>query len=101
MSKHFEDARYYLGRAVEHAKAGMKEELEDLEVKVRELTGREADEEPEPSRLESLQDDLKELEERAEGEAKEAIESARAKIQAFRDEEPEESGTPGESEQAE
>ncbi|UWG52218.1 Uncharacterized protein AArcCO_2946 [Halalkaliarchaeum sp. AArc-CO] len=88
MSKHFEDARYYLGRAVEHAKAGMKEELEDLEAKVRELTGREADEEPEPSRLESLQAELSELEERAEGEAKEAIESARAKIQAFRDDEP-------------
>lgn len=88
MSKHFEDARYYLGRAAEHAKAGMKEELEAAETKVRELTGREVDEEPEPSRLEALQAELKELEERAEGEAKEAIESARAKIQAFRDDEP-------------
>jgi len=31
MSKHFEDARYYLGRAAEHAKAGVKEELEPVE----------------------------------------------------------------------
>lgn len=98
MSKHFEDARYYLGRAVDHAKAGMKEELEGVEAKVRELTGREAEEEPEPSRLEALQAELKDLEERAEGEAKEAIESARAKIQAFRDDDPEEPGTPGQTE---
>lgn len=91
MSKHFEDARYYLGRAVEHAKAGMKEELEAAEEKVRTLTGFEADEEPEPSRLEKLQAELKELEGRAEGEAKEAIASARERLQAYRGGESEES----------
>ena len=55
MSKHFEDARYYLGRAAEHAKAGIKEELEPVEARVKELVGQEDEEpEPEPSRLDKL-----------------------------------------------
>lgn len=91
MSKHFEDARYYLGRAVEHAKAGIKEELETAESKVRELTGLEAEEEPEGSRLDKIQADLADLEQRAEGEAKEAVASARERLEAYRDGEPEES----------
>lgn len=86
MSKHFEDARYYLGRAADHAKAGIKEELEPLEDRVRGLIGEE-DEEPEPSRLDKLQADLKELEGRAEGEAREAIASAREKIETYRNRE--------------
>ena len=84
MAKHFEDARYYMGRAVEHAKAGVKEELEPLEERVRELTGREKDEEPEPSRLESLQAELRELEQRVEGETKEAVQNARGRLLAYR-----------------
>ncbi|WP_053946998.1 DUF7553 family protein [Halolamina sediminis] len=83
MASHFEDARYYLGRAVEHAKAGVEEELEPLEERVRKLTGTEKV--PEPSRLETLQSDLKELEQRAEGEAREAIENARERVTAFRE----------------
>ena len=84
MSKHFEDARYYLGRAAEHAKAGVKEELEPVEARVKKLVGREADEEPEPSRLDKLQTDLRELEERAEGEAREAVASARERVAEYR-----------------
>lgn len=84
MSKHFEDARYYLGRAAEHAKAGVKEELEPLQERVSKLVGDDPEEEPEPSRLEKLQADLKELEERAEGEAREAVESARERVEAYR-----------------
>ncbi|TKX59483.1 hypothetical protein EXE44_03335 [Halorubrum sp. SS7] len=84
MSKHFEDARYYLGRAAEHAKAGVKEELAPVEERVKELVGREDDEEPEPSRLDKLQADLKELEERAEGEAREAVASARKRVAEYR-----------------
>ena len=85
MSKHFEDARYYLGRAAEHAKAGVKEELEPVEARVKELVGVEQDlEEPEPSRLDRLQADLKGLEERAEGEAREAVASARARVKEYR-----------------
>ena len=81
MSKHFEDARYYLGRAAEHAKAGVVEELEPVEARVKQLVGR-GDEEPEPdpSRLDRLQADLKRLQERAEGEAREAIETARERF---------------------
>jgi molecular chaperone GrpE (heat shock protein) len=85
MNKHFEDARYYLGRATEHAKEGLKEELEPLEDRFRELTGRE--EEPEPSRLERVQADLKALEGRAEGETKKAIHSARERISTYRSDE--------------
>ncbi|MWV64113.1 hypothetical protein GRS48_04650 [Halorubrum sp. JWXQ-INN 858] len=85
MSKHFEDARYYLGRAAEHAKAGIKEELEPLQRRVSELVGDEEEpEEPEPSRLAKLQADLAELEERAEGEAREAVAAARQRIEAYR-----------------
>ncbi|TKX81006.1 hypothetical protein [Halorubrum sp. SD626R] len=84
MSKHFEDARYYLGRAAEHAKAGVKEELEPVEARVKELVGAEEEEEPEPSRLDRIQADLKGLEERAEGEAREAVASARARVKEYR-----------------
>ncbi|WP_049982994.1 hypothetical protein [Halorubrum sp. BV1] len=85
MSKHFEDARYYLGRAAEHAKEGVKEELEPVEARVKELVGREEDEpEPEPSRLDRIQADLKELEERAEGEARDAVASARTRVKEYR-----------------
>ncbi|OYR80860.1 hypothetical protein DJ71_14190 [Halorubrum sp. E3] len=85
MSKHFEDARYYLGRAAEHAKAGVVEELEPVEERVKSLVGIEAEEEaPEPSRLDRLQADLKQLEERAEGEAREAVASARERVAEYR-----------------
>lgn len=84
MAKHFEDAKYYMGRAVEHAKAGVKEELEPLEERVRALTGNEKAEEPEPGRLEKLQQELKELEERVEGETKEAVQNARGRLLAYR-----------------
>jgi len=83
MSKHFEDARYYLGRAAEHAKAGVKEELEPVEARVKDLVGIE-EAEPEPSRLDRLQADLKRLEERAEGEAREAVASARERVAEYR-----------------
>ena len=85
MSKHFEDARYYLKRAGETASKGLKEELEPVEERFRELTGRET--EPEPGRLETVKTDLKALQGRAEGEAEDAIAQAREKIGAYRDEE--------------
>jgi predicted nucleic acid-binding Zn-ribbon protein len=84
MNKHFEDTLYYLGRAGEHAKEGVMEELDPLEERVRELTGSDEEEEPEPSRLQKLQDDLQELEARAEGEAKTAIADARERIRRYR-----------------
>ncbi|WP_277553763.1 DUF7553 family protein [Halobaculum limi] len=83
MSKHFEDARYYLGRAADHAKEGVKEELEPVEARVREIVGREK--EPEPSRLDRLEADLKDLSKKAEGDAKEAVQEARDRLQSYRD----------------
>jgi hypothetical protein len=85
MNKHFEDAMYYIGRAGEHAKEGVMEELGPLESRFKELTGEE--EEPEPSRLDKLQNDLQELEARAEGEAKTAISDARERLRRYRSEE--------------
>jgi hypothetical protein len=82
MNRHFEDARYYLGRAARAAAAGVREELAPVERRAREVTGRER--EPEPSRLEKLQGELSELEAKAEGEAKRAITEARERVEAYR-----------------
>ena len=82
MSKHFEDARYYHGRAAEHAKEGIKEELEPVQSRVRGIIGDE--EEVEQSRLDEILADLKELEAKAEGEAREAVGSARKKVEEYR-----------------
>ena len=83
MNKHFEDTRYYVKRAGETAKRGIAEELEPIEERVQKLTGKE--EEPEPGRLEDVRADLKELQGRAEGEAKEAIGNAREKLAEYRE----------------
>lgn len=83
MNRYFEDTQYYLKRAGETAAKGIKEELEPVEERFRDLTGR--DEEPEPSRIDRIRDDLEDLEERAEGEAREAIESARNRLKEYRD----------------
>lgn len=79
MNKHFEDTQYYLKRAGGTAKRGVAEELEPIRERVQSLTGKE--EEPEPSRLESVRADLKDLQGRAEGEVKEAIGEARGKLE--------------------
>lgn len=78
MNKHFEDTRYYLKRAGETAKEGISEELEPLRERFESLTG--GEEEPEPTRVEQLREDLASLGERAEGEAQEAIDNAREKL---------------------
>ena len=83
MNKHFEDTRYYLKRATETATRGVREELAPIEERFREMTGRE--QEPEPSRLEEIRAELLDLQERAEGETREAIENARARLQEFRE----------------
>lgn len=83
MNKHFEEARYHLKRAMETASMGLREEIEPVEARVRELTGR--DEAPEESRLEAIREELGALEERAEGEAREAIAEARAKLSTYRE----------------
>jgi hypothetical protein len=82
MNKHFEDTRYYLKRAGETAKRGLSEELEPIQERFQELTS--GEEEPEPSGIDRMREDLTELGERAEGEAQEAIENARGKLDAYR-----------------
>ena len=85
MNKHFEDARYYLKRAGETAKAGVAEELDPIQERVKELTNREEEaDEPEPGRFDAVRQELKELSEKAEGETREAIDKARAKIDEYR-----------------
>ena len=83
MNKHFEDTRYYVKRAGETAKRGLSEELAPIEQRVKKLAGKE--DKPEPSRLDDLRADLKELQGRTKGEAKEAIGSAREKLQTVRE----------------
>ncbi|MFD1585511.1 hypothetical protein ACFR9U_00840 [Halorientalis brevis] len=82
MNKHFEDTQYYLKRAGETAKRGVVEELEPVEERFKQLTG--GDAEPEPGRLDEVREDLKEVQLKAEGEAKQAIADAREKIDAYR-----------------
>ena len=84
MNKHFEDAQYYLKRAGETAAEGVKEEIEPLADRVKDVAGIE-DEEPEPSRVDRLREDLADLQERAEGETKEAIGKARERLRSYRD----------------
>lgn len=85
MNKHFEDAKYYLKRAGETAKAGVTEEIEPVRERVTDLIERE-EEEAVPGRFDEVREDLKELQQKAEGETREAIEDARARIDTYRDE---------------
>jgi uncharacterized protein YjbJ (UPF0337 family) len=85
MNKHFEDAKYYLKRAGETAKAGVSEELEPLRDRVDDLIDREQ-EDPEPGRFDEVRGELKQLQAKAEGETREAIEDARDRIERYRSE---------------
>lgn len=84
MNKHFEDARYYLARAGHHVKLGLEESLEPVEAKLRDLAGREPEPEPEPSRIETLLEEAKSVERKAESEARETIGGARQKLESYR-----------------
>lgn len=85
MNKNFEDAKYYLKRAGETAKAGISEELELLQARINELIDRE-EEEAAPGRFDEVRGELKELQEKAEGETREAIANARERIDNYRSE---------------
>lgn len=83
MNRQFRDARYYLTRGGEHLVAGVREELAPVETKVREYVG---EEEVEPeTRIERLQAELASFEQRAEGEAREAFETARTRLDDVRE----------------
>ena len=61
---------------------GVREELERVEARFRQMRGRETN--PASRRLAAVQDELQDLEGRAEGEARAAIETARAQIASYR-----------------
>ncbi len=82
MNRHFEDARYYLKRAALHMKAGIEEEIQPAERRLRHRLGREPA--PEPTRLERIEAELRELEQKAEGEAREAVSDARDRVRRYR-----------------
>ena len=82
MNTYFEETRYHLKRATETATKGLRAELEPVEERFRELTGREA--EPEPGRLDKIRAELEALQEKAEGETREAIAEARERLEQFR-----------------
>lgn len=75
MNREFETAWYHVKRAGEHAWTGTREELWPVEQKVREMTGRELEEEP--SRVERARDRFGRVEERAADQAREVYERAR------------------------
>lgn len=83
MNKHFHDARYYLQRAGEHAKLGVHEELEPVEERVRALAG--GDDQPEPTGVERLREELADLEATAEDEARETLARARETLAEYRE----------------
>lgn len=85
MNRHFRDARYYLTRAGEHLNAGVREELEPVETTVREYVGEDAEEVEPETRIERLQAELASFEQRAEGEAREAFETARERLDDVRE----------------
>ena len=82
MNRHFNDAKYYARRTGESLYTGLRQELEPY---LDEAAGRYYDyrgiERPtEPTRIEQLQLELDQLEERASGEAQEAVQSVRQRI---------------------
>ncbi|WP_135365626.1 DUF7553 family protein [Halosimplex halophilum] len=82
MNRHFEDTLYYLKRAGQTARKGVREALSPAEERVRELVGRER--EPEPGRAESLRSKLEEVPTRARSEAEDAAAAAREAVDSFR-----------------
>ncbi|MFC6718823.1 hypothetical protein ACFQGT_14950 [Natrialbaceae archaeon GCM10025810] len=73
MNKHFHDSVYYLKRASQHARLGLEEAAEPVVVRVRRRFGREPEPEAESPRVEAVLEDVKDLEARAENEARERL----------------------------
>lgn len=86
MNRHFSDARYYARRTAESTYDGLREELEPVveEALDRVYEYRGVERQAEPTRIEHLQAELDDLEERAEGEARDAIQTARQRLGAIR-----------------
>lgn len=78
MNKHFEDAWYYLGRALSHLRIGLTEELEPVESAMRERFGWEEDDEMEPqTRLDRFKTEVRKVD-------TEPVRKARERIGEYR-----------------
>lgn len=84
MNRHFTDAKYHISRTAENVKLGIKHTAENVESAFRRAVGREK--EPEPSRIDLLKEEVRDLEQRAEGEAKDAYQTVQSKIESIRHE---------------
>ncbi|MGQ3413418.1 DUF7553 family protein [Natrinema sp. LN54] len=84
MNKHFDDSRYYLSRAAEHARLGLTESLEPLADRVRTYLGRDPEPEPESGRFDGVREDVTALETRATARARGALGSVRDRVTARR-----------------
>ncbi|WP_135304478.1 DUF7553 family protein [Haloarcula amylovorans] len=82
MNRHFEDTRYYLKRASQTARKGLRTELEPIEMRVRELMGTEK--EPEPGRVERVKSDLTDLQMKAGEKSERTIGNVREKVGVYR-----------------
>ena len=81
MNNHFEDSRYHLARAAEHAKWGVMTELERAKTRVRTMAGRE----PEPNRLQRVRAAVAARVKVATARAREVLEEARNVVSGSRD----------------
>lgn len=78
MNKHFHDAWYYLGRAIDHLRIGLTEELEPVEAAMRERFGWEDDDEAEPqTRLDRFKTEVRRVD-------TEPVRKARERIGEYR-----------------
>ena len=77
MNKNFEDAWYYERRAAEHLYRGIREELEPVERRLREATGREKEE---MTRTEKWRAEIVDAETRAGRRARDAVRRARSRV---------------------
>lgn len=85
MNRYFGDAWYHAKRAATNAYRGLREAGQPVERKVRELTGREIEEQTRTERARArLEDRLERVEERAELRAREVYEDARRRVRSVR-----------------
>ncbi|SNZ05763.1 hypothetical protein SAMN06269185_0942 [Natronoarchaeum philippinense] len=82
VNRHFHDARYYLGRTVEHATLGVVETLDPVVAKGRELAGTE--DEPEPTRVDRVRTSLHDADERAVEAGRALAGDARRRVRRYR-----------------
>lgn len=80
MNKHFRDSLYYLKRAGEHASLGVRETVEPVVDRARERLGRESETDPEPSRIETVRDEVATLERSASRRVRGVVGTARERV---------------------